>query len=165
MSASRTVAGAQFNDSGRKAPDGNAGVRLESSPLKPASHEADFGLDRTFPSIAARFNLQGANGWRNLTGWHNRCGIHRGFSGLGGFLVGGEIATVFPAGVKRRGLVTKRPARVLPRLAFVVPMKAKLGQNSGDGGGLFLGKLNPNPFADNLRQFKKLRGFPAEQGQ
>ena len=42
-----------------------------------------------------------------------------------GFLVGGEIAAVFLARVKRRGLVTKQAARVLPRLAFVVPMKAK----------------------------------------
>jgi hypothetical protein len=68
MSASRTVAGAQFNDSGRKAPDGNAGVRLESRPLKPASHEADFGFDRPLPSVTASFNLQGANGRRYFTG-------------------------------------------------------------------------------------------------
>ena len=42
-----------------------------------------------------------------------------------GFLVGGEIAPVFLAGVNGGGLVTKQAARVLPRLAFPVPMKAK----------------------------------------
>ena len=125
MSASRTIAGAQFNDSGRKASDGNAGVRSESRPLKPASHEADCGFDRAFPSIAARLNLQGANGRRKLTGRHNRCSIHGNLSGSGSFLVGGKVAAVFLAGVKRRGLVTKQAARVLPRLAFPVPMKAK----------------------------------------
>jgi hypothetical protein len=47
------------------------------------------------------------------------------------------------------------PARVLPDLAFPVPMKAKLREFGGHGGRLFLGKLNPNPFADNLAQFPK----------
>jgi len=55
-----------------------------------------------------------------------------------GFDVGGKIAAVFLAGVKRGGLVMKQPARVLPRLAFPVPMKAKLSQNAGNGRGLFV---------------------------
>jgi len=42
-----------------------------------------------------------------------------------GFHVGGKIAAVYLARVNGGGLVTKQAARVLPRLAFVVPMKAK----------------------------------------
>ena len=122
----RTGTGAQFNDSRRNAPDSNAGFRLESRPLKPASHEADFRLDRAFPSVTARFNFQGANERHKLTGWHNRWSIiHGGFSGLGGFLVGSEIAAVFRAGVKGGGLVTKQSARVLPRLTVLIPMKTE----------------------------------------
>ena len=44
-------------------------------------------------------------------------------------------------------------------------MKAKLGQNSGDGDGLFPVKLNPNPFANHFGKFKEIRGFLAEQSQ
>src|ERR1700761_7429724 len=45
------------------------------------------------------------------------------------------------------GWFTDRPARVLPRLAGVVPVKAKLRQRAGNRGRLLIGKLNPNPFA------------------
>jgi hypothetical protein len=53
----------------------------------------------------------------------------------------------------------KVSARVLPNLAFPIPMKAKLRKLGGHGGGLFLRKLNPNPLADNLTQFPKARGL------
>jgi hypothetical protein len=42
-------------------------------------------------------------------------------------------------------------------------MKAKLRKLGGDGGRLFLRKLNPNPLADNLTQFPKTRGVMVEQ--
>jgi len=57
------------------------------------------------------------------------------------------------------------PARVLPNLPDIVPMKAKLGQNSGDFCRLFLGELNPNPLANHFREFKKTRCLIAEQRQ
>jgi hypothetical protein len=47
------------------------------------------------------------------------------------------------------------PARMLPNLPFPVPMEAKPRKLGGDGRGLFLSKLNPNPLADNLTQFPK----------
>jgi len=43
-------------------------------------------------------------------------------------------------------------------LPDIVPMKAKLGQNSGDFCRLFLGELNPNPLANHFREFQKKRG-------
>jgi hypothetical protein len=61
----------------------------------------------------------------------------------GGFLVGGEVTAVTLAWVIRRPFVGNRAARVLPRLAGVVPMKAKLGQNARNARRLFVGKLNP----------------------
>ena len=53
----------------------------------------------------------------------------------------------------------KLSARVLPKLAFAVPMETKLRQGGGDVAGRLLVKLNPNPFAHYLGQFPKARGF------
>jgi hypothetical protein len=53
------------------------------------------------------------------------------------------------------GSGAKLSARVLPKLPFPVPMKAKARKLGGDGGRLFVRKLNPNPLADNLTQFPK----------
>ncbi len=54
---------------------------------------------------------------------------------------------------------------MLPRLAGIVPMEAKFGQNARDSGRLFVVKLNPNPFANDLGQFIKARSFTAKQRQ
>lgn len=58
----RHIASAQFNDARSDAPDMNASVWLETRPLKPTPHQADFRLDRTFPCVASSLNLQYANG-------------------------------------------------------------------------------------------------------
>lgn len=73
------------------------------------------------------------------------------------------MAAVFLAGVNAGALLTIRAARVLPRLAGVVPMETKLGQNAGDFGRLLPVKLNPNPLANHFGQFKEARGFRAQQ--
>ena len=73
------------------------------------------------------------------------------------------MAAVFLAGVNGGAFVVIRAARVLPRLAGVVPMEAKLGQKAGDFGRLLPFKLNPNPFANHFGQFKEARGFRAQQ--
>jgi hypothetical protein len=57
----------------------------------------------------------------------------------------------------------KLAARVLPNLPPPVPMKAKLRQLRRHVARLFLLKLNPNPFADNLAQFPKARSLMVEQ--
>ena len=44
-------------------------------------------------------------------------------------------------------------------------MEAKLGQNAGDCGGLFVRELNPNPLANHLGEFKKVRRLALKQGQ
>ena len=49
------------------------------------------------------------------------------------------------------------PARLLPRLARVIPMETKPGQNSGHFARLLPVKLNPDPSANNLRLFKEVR--------
>lgn len=54
---------------------------------------------------------------------------------------------------------------MLPGLAGIVPMEAKLGQNASDGGGLLVCELNPNPLANNLSNIKKARCFATEQRQ
>ena len=79
--------------------------------------------------------------------------------------IGGEITAVTLARVIIGAVVNNRSARVLPRLAFVVPMKAKLGQCRSDGNGLLAVKLNPNPFADDFGGGKEIRGFAAKQSQ
>ena len=55
----------------------------------------------------------------------------------------------------------ERAARVLPRLAFAVPMEAKLRQNLPQLRRGRLAELNPNPFADNLCKIKQagIAGF------
>jgi hypothetical protein len=54
---------------------------------------------------------------------------------------------------------------VLPDLAAVVPMEAKLRQNRGDFAGLLSLKLNPNPFANDFGEISKIRGFLPNQVQ
>ena len=63
------------------------------------------------------------------------------------------------------GAGNKLPARVLPELAFAVPVETKLGQRGGDVAWRLLVKLNPNPLADNLAQFPKARSLVIEQVQ
>ena len=70
-----------------------------------------------------------------------------------GHLVGGETAAVL--GARVAGCAGgELPARVLPRLPLVVPMKPKLRKLGGDLAGLPLGERDPNPLADNLRQLE-----------
>jgi hypothetical protein len=57
----------------------------------------------------------------------------------------------------------KLSAWMLPNLAPAVPMKTKLRQYRGHGARLFVLKLNPNPFADNLAQLPRTRGLVVEQ--
>ena len=57
----------------------------------------------------------------------------------------------------------KLPARVLPKLAFAVPMETKLRQGGGDVARRLLVKLNPNPLAHYLGQFPKAGGFIIKQ--
>jgi hypothetical protein len=54
-------------------------------------------------------------------------------------------------------------ARVLPSLAFPIPMETKLRQGGGNLWRLAVVKLNPNPLAHYLRQFPKARCFVVEQ--
>jgi hypothetical protein len=56
-------------------------------------------------------------------------------------------------------------ARVLPSLAFPIPMETKLRQGGGNLWRLAVVKLNPNPLAHYLRQFPKARGLMVEQVQ
>jgi hypothetical protein len=84
---------------------------------------------------------------------------------LYGFHVGGEVAAVTLARVERDPLFSHAPAWVLPRLPGVVPMKPKLGQNAGDGRGLLVRELNPNPLPNNLGNLEKAGRFATEQGQ
>jgi hypothetical protein len=63
------------------------------------------------------------------------------------------------------GARAKPSARMLPNLSSAVPMKAKLRKLGCYGARLLLLKLNPNPFADNLAQFPKARGFMVEHVQ
>jgi hypothetical protein len=55
------------------------------------------------------------------------------------------------------------PAWVLPNLTFPVPMKTKLRQFACHGRRLPVFKVNPNPLADYLRQFKQARCLVKEQ--
>jgi hypothetical protein len=78
---------------------------------------------------------------------------------------GGEVAAIFSARVKIHAAVAVQAAGMLPCLAYLVPMKAKLGQNAGDCCRLLFGKRNPDPFADNLGELKKLRRLALKQGK
>jgi hypothetical protein len=46
---------------------------------------------------------------------------------------------------------------MLPSLPCLVPVKTKLRQDTGDFNRLLVRKLNPNPSADDFRQFKETR--------
>jgi len=81
-----------------------------------------------------------------------------------GFRVCRKVGQIFVAGVTAAAGY-KLPARVLPELAFAVPMETKLGQGGGDMARRLLVKLNPNPLADNLTQFPKTRGLVINQVQ
>jgi hypothetical protein len=83
---------------------------------------------------------------------------------LGRLLIGRKERTIPAARVIIRA-VHDLPARVLPDLAAVVPMKAKLRKFGGNLRWLLSFKLNPNPFANDFGQFPKARGFLSEQGQ
>jgi hypothetical protein len=85
--------------------------------------------------------------------------------GLGGFRVGGEVAAITLAGVKRCPLLADSAAGVLPNPPGVVPVEAKLSENAGDGRRLLIGELYPNPLPDNFGHFKKAGCFTAKQGQ
>ena len=54
---------------------------------------------------------------------------------------------------------------MLPRLAGVIPMEAKLSQNHRDFGRLLVRELNPNPTANHFRPLKEFRSLAAEQRQ
>src|SRR5215469_7413575 len=54
---------------------------------------------------------------------------------------------------------------MLPTLAGVVPVEAKLRQLLANLGGGNLAKLNPNPLANNLGNVKKARRFLPQQSQ
>ena len=79
-------------------------------------------------------------------------------------MIGRKIRTVFPAWVKvgRKGDLS---ARMLPDLAAVVPMEAKLREFSGDLAGLFFLELNPNPIPNHLGNFPKFRGLGLQKLQ
>ena len=76
-----------------------------------------------------------------------------------GGLCGGHIDGVFGAGLLRsagQGL----PARVLPTLPDVVPVKAKLAKLGAYALGGWFGKGNPDPFANDFGKLV-LGGHPA----
>jgi len=78
-----------------------------------------------------------------------------------GLQVGGKIAAVFGARVAgMRGKGRTRAARVLPDAAALIPMEAETVKSICGGAVAGGGKLQPNPFADNLGEFvlaRKLR--------
>ena len=55
------------------------------------------------------------------------------------------------------------PARMLPGLPLVVPMKAQLSQNGGDLRRLLLAEWNPNPLPDHFSQVENSGRFLLEQ--
>src|SRR5579862_7647030 len=82
-----------------------------------------------------------------------------------GLLAGWKVAAVFHARVIIRPVVGNRAARMLPRLAVVVPMKTKFGQSSSDLARLLLREGNPNPLPNHFRQLVKLGCFLLQQLQ
>jgi hypothetical protein len=78
-------------------------------------------------------------------------------------LCGGGVAAVTFAGVIVGGLVAEDAARVLPKLAVLIPMESDLRQHGCNLAGLFLRELNPNPISDNLRQPEKQGRFPLQE--
>jgi hypothetical protein len=83
---------------------------------------------------------------------------------LSGLRVCREVGLIFVAGVAAAA-GNKLPARVLPSLAFPIPMETKLREGGGNLWRLAVVKLNPNPLAHYLRQFPKARGLMVEQVQ
>jgi hypothetical protein len=83
---------------------------------------------------------------------------------LSGFRVCRKIGLIFVAGVTVAA-GAELAARVLPSLAFPVPMETKLRQGGGNLWRLPVVKLNPNPLAHYLCQFPKARRFMVEQVQ
>ena len=79
-----------------------------------------------------------------------------------GLEVGGMASAILGAGVSG-GALGESAAGVLPRLASVVPMEAKLREGRGDFAGLLLGELNPDPLADYFGQLVEARCLGAEQ--
>jgi hypothetical protein len=88
-----------------------------------------------------------------------------GLGTSGGFQRLCQVTGVFLARVDSRRPIAEQTTRMLPRLAALVPMEAKLSQNAGDCGRLLLGKLYPHPFANHFSEFKKLRRFAFKQGK
>ena len=82
----------------------------------------------------------------------------------GGLSVSGEVAGILLAGFvgAAGGGVS---ARVLPSLAFAVPMEAELGKIGANGLGGGFGELDPNPFADNFGKLELARHPALEQFQ
>ena len=76
-----------------------------------------------------------------------------------------DVAAVTAARVIVRALTAKDSARVLPRLAALVPMEAELRKRVGDGLRLLLPECNPNPLPDNMGDAAELRGFGLKQLQ
>ena len=75
-----------------------------------------------------------------------------------------EIAAVFGARVAGMGGIGRtRAARMLPDAMALIPMKPQTPKRVG--GGAMIGKFNPNPLADNLRQFVLLRQLSPQQLQ
>ena len=54
---------------------------------------------------------------------------------------------------------------MLPRLAGLIPVETKLGQDARDRDWLLVCELNPDPFSDDLRQFKELGRLAFKQVQ
>lgn len=78
--------------------------------------------------------------------------------------VGGEVAGILLAGIvigARCGL----SAGVLPEGAFVVPMKAQLGELRGDLPRLLLRERNPDPTADDLGLVEEPGGLLLQEGK
>src|SRR5450631_2413180 len=75
-----------------------------------------------------------------------------------GLKVGDEIAAVFGARVAGMGGKGRtRTARMLPDATALIPMETQTPKGAGNGAVAGGGKCQPNPFADNLREFVLLR--------
>ena len=80
--------------------------------------------------------------------------------------VGGKIAAVFGAWVfGMRSVRRTRAAGVLPDAAPLIPMEAQTVKGIGRRPVAGLGKLQPNPSADNFGQLVLVRQFFLEQIQ
>jgi hypothetical protein len=77
---------------------------------------------------------------------------------LSGLRVCREVGLIFVAGVAGAA-GAELAARVLPSLAFPIPMETKLREGGGNLWRLAVVKLNPNPLAHYLGQFPKARGL------